>query len=426
MNITRIDAGVRRVGRAALLSAAAIGGLVAQKSSRPASNGPWGQAIAPIAVSALPAASTANANVIELVGNTTDCATTSGTVPMLCISTGSAWVPLGSGYPGAGIANSTGSGWGTSYGISGTGTVIPLANGATLTAPTVNGALTIGAGTGQFALEMKDPTVNMDTFGVPTFRSSETNSNTAMDIIPNGSPADSGVGLAWNDICDKDLLGAGGSQVTSCLHLSAGSSAMTVGSVAYGGAPIKPLNLTFGPNAGGTVELQLNNGYVIVPAGVQFGLGGSSPYASGGAIDIYKSSSMATEAAGLTIGTSIGAPEVLMGVDGSSAAGYLQSASRGTSFTAVPLDINPEGGAVTLGTPGHLLGVTVNGAIRWAGTVTVAALPACSSAVLGQRQLVSDAASATPGTAAAGNGSYTIAVECIWNSTGNVYSWIID
>ena len=42
-------------------------------------------------------------------------------------------------YPGAGIANSTGSAWGTSYTTSGTGTVVALATGATLVTPTGTG-----------------------------------------------------------------------------------------------------------------------------------------------------------------------------------------------------------------------------------------------------------------------------------------------
>jgi hypothetical protein len=42
-------------------------------------------------------------------------------------------------YPGAGIANSTGSAWGTSYTTSGSGTVVALATSATLTTPTVTG-----------------------------------------------------------------------------------------------------------------------------------------------------------------------------------------------------------------------------------------------------------------------------------------------
>jgi lysophospholipase L1-like esterase len=62
-----------------------------------------GQVITPVAVSALPAASSANANLIQLVRNTTNCTGTSGTNPMLCYSTGSAWVPLGGGAaPAAG------------------------------------------------------------------------------------------------------------------------------------------------------------------------------------------------------------------------------------------------------------------------------------------------------------------------------------
>jgi hypothetical protein len=42
-------------------------------------------------------------------------------------------------YPGAGIANSTGSAWGTSYTTSGSGTVVALATSPTLTTPTVTG-----------------------------------------------------------------------------------------------------------------------------------------------------------------------------------------------------------------------------------------------------------------------------------------------
>ena len=52
---------------------------------------------APVAVSALPAPSSQNANQILVVSNTTNCTSTSGTTPMLCMSTGSAWVPVGGG-----------------------------------------------------------------------------------------------------------------------------------------------------------------------------------------------------------------------------------------------------------------------------------------------------------------------------------------
>ena len=43
---------------------------------------------APVAVSALPAPSSQNVNQILVVSNTANCTTTSGTTPMLCLSTG--------------------------------------------------------------------------------------------------------------------------------------------------------------------------------------------------------------------------------------------------------------------------------------------------------------------------------------------------
>jgi hypothetical protein len=43
-------------------------------------------------------------------------------------------------YPGAGIPNSTGTAWGTSYSTTGTGTVVALATGPTLSAPIIDGA----------------------------------------------------------------------------------------------------------------------------------------------------------------------------------------------------------------------------------------------------------------------------------------------
>jgi hypothetical protein len=50
-------------------------------------------------------------------------------------------------YPGAGIANSTGTAWGTSYTTSGSGTVVALATGATLDAELYTTSATVTAGT---------------------------------------------------------------------------------------------------------------------------------------------------------------------------------------------------------------------------------------------------------------------------------------
>lgn len=60
------------------------------------------------------------------------------------------------------------------------------------------------------------------------------------------------------------------------------------------------------------------------------------------------------------------------------------------------------------------------------GAVATSALPSCASATLGRRAEVNDATLAIPGSALAGGGTFTIAVQCIFNSSGAVYSWIID
>jgi hypothetical protein len=60
-----------------------------------------------------------------------------------------AWAAAGGGmvYPSAGIPNSTGSAWGTSYTTSGTGTIVSLAD-----SPSLTGAVTIGSTTGTSTL----------------------------------------------------------------------------------------------------------------------------------------------------------------------------------------------------------------------------------------------------------------------------------
>jgi len=84
---------------------------------------------------------------VNLVGPNT-ASTTSFTLPAADGTSGQFLQTNGSGtlsfasqtaqvYPGAGIANSTGSAWGTSYTTSGSGTVVVLATTPTITNPTV-------------------------------------------------------------------------------------------------------------------------------------------------------------------------------------------------------------------------------------------------------------------------------------------------
>jgi hypothetical protein len=65
-----------------------------------------------------------------------------GTTGNVLVSNGTTWISNAAAttaqvYPGAGIANSTGTAWGTSYTANGTGTVVALNNTPTLTNPTI-------------------------------------------------------------------------------------------------------------------------------------------------------------------------------------------------------------------------------------------------------------------------------------------------
>lgn len=74
--------------------------------------------------------------VIRGVGPTTGVSVAAGTTATVAWN-GSDFVAIGSNtpYPGAGIANSTGSAWGTSYTTTGSGTVLALATSPTLVTP---------------------------------------------------------------------------------------------------------------------------------------------------------------------------------------------------------------------------------------------------------------------------------------------------
>jgi hypothetical protein len=84
----------------------------------------------------LTGANTASTATITLPATTGNMVTTgdTGTVTSTMLASGLAMT-----YPGAGIPNSTGSAWGTSYTTSGSGTVVALNNTPTLTTPVITG-----------------------------------------------------------------------------------------------------------------------------------------------------------------------------------------------------------------------------------------------------------------------------------------------
>lgn len=86
-------------------------------------------------------------------------------------------------YPGAGIPNSTGSAWGTSYSTSGSGTVVALATGATLITPTISGNETHTGTAARFLADFDNATFNSRF----AFQTSTTNASTGIYAVPNGT-----------------------------------------------------------------------------------------------------------------------------------------------------------------------------------------------------------------------------------------------
>jgi len=169
---------------------------------------------------------------------------TSNQVLTISASTGlPTWQTSASGmvYPGAGIPNSTGSAWGTSYTTSGSGTVVALATGATLTTPTTSGNVT-ATGTGaRFLADFDNGTVN-DRF---IFQTSGSNANTGIYAIPNGSA----VAASWQATNNSDTTNA-----SKVLIATNGSTDVQLVSTRNGSGTFLPLSFL----TGGSQRMQLD------------------------------------------------------------------------------------------------------------------------------------------------------------------------
>lgn len=89
-------------------------------------------------------------------------------------------------------------------------------------------------------------------FPVPSLRPRMTNTVLALDIMPNGTPAESsGNGYAWFDICDTDVMN--GDPAVAALHMSARSTKNVIGSRVFNGASLKPLEFQMGTTAVGEI-----------------------------------------------------------------------------------------------------------------------------------------------------------------------------
>lgn len=127
-------------------------------------NGGTGQTTASAAFNALSPITTAGDLIIgNGVNSATRLAIGTNDYVLTVVSGSPAWAPLPAGmvYPGAGIPNSTGSAWGTSYSTTGSGTVVALATSPSFTTPILGTPQSGNFSTGTFTW----PTFNQNTTG---------------------------------------------------------------------------------------------------------------------------------------------------------------------------------------------------------------------------------------------------------------------
>jgi hypothetical protein len=245
-------------------------------------------------------------------------------------------------YPGAGIANSTGSAWGTSYTTSGSGTVVALATGASLTTPTINTtasvggtwtaaatwtlpALTLGGNISGGGNQINNVVIGASSPGAGTFsslsdsgnltftgtgnrilgdfsnatianraaiQSSTTNGNTVVGALPNGTATGSAF-QAYNNATPTNA---------SLLSLEASSTATTLASSIRGSGTYLPMAF----NVNGTESLRLlTTGAISVgSSGTGYGTSGQVLTSQGNTAPIWTTiTSFSYPGAGIAVST---------------------------------------------------------------------------------------------------------------------------
>jgi hypothetical protein len=94
---------------------------------------------------------------------------------------------------------------------------------------------------------------DLDWVTVPVIRPTAPNMPIALDVIPNGKPADRGVyGAAWIHVCDNDIDNG----PMNCAMVSAGDRAVRFGSSNFGDEPARPIEFVVGNKVVGTITTQ--------------------------------------------------------------------------------------------------------------------------------------------------------------------------
>jgi hypothetical protein len=143
----------------------------------------------------------------------------------LLTSNGTTWVsqaaPTGMVYPGAGIPNSTGTAWGTSYTTTGSGTVVALATSPSFTTPVLGTPTSGNFSTGTFTW----PTFNQNTTGTAGGLSGTPNITvgTVSGSTITASTQFSGAGTGLTGTATSLSIGGNAATASSAGNLSGGT-----------------------------------------------------------------------------------------------------------------------------------------------------------------------------------------------------------
>jgi hypothetical protein len=160
-------------------------------------------------------------------------------------------------YPGAGIPNSTGTAWGTSYTTSGSGTVVALISNPTFASLTNSGNLTFTGTSNRISGDFTNATIA----NRAAFQSSTTNGNTVIGALPNGTAT----GSAWQAYNNTDPTNAG------LATLEASSSVITLGASIRGSGTYLPM--VFSTNGTERVRISVAGGVFVGSTGTDPGAG---------------------------------------------------------------------------------------------------------------------------------------------------------
>lgn len=229
-------------------------------------------------------------------------------------------------YPGAGIAYSTGSAWGTSYTTSGTGTVLALTD-----SPVFNDDITVGtAGTATGVVKL-----NGTTSGTVSLSVADAAGTWTLKL-----PTTAGT--------NGYVLSTDGTGVTSWVAQSGGGGGSPGGSDTQ--VQFNDGGSTFGGDAGFTYNKTTDS--VTIAGNVSGGTFNKvtvTAPATGATLTLADNSTLATSGANSITLTSTGATNVTLPTSGTLLAGTVAIANGGTGQTSQQTAINALAGAVTNG-----------------------------------------------------------------------------